>query len=584
MKTDIDPSPPSLKTAQPGAVGKDFLASIVVFLVALPLCLGIAIASGAPPALGLITGIVGGLIVGSLAGSPLQVSGPAAGLAVLVADLIGRFGMSGLAVAVLLAGLLQLVAGVLRGGRWFQAVPPSLVYGMLAGIGVLIFAAQFHVMVDDKPRSNGLQNVASIPEAIWKGLYPSGSAVHDLAALTGLITIAVLVAWTKYAPRRVRAVPAALVAVVVGTVVANVWAFPINYVKVPDNLLGAANWVQPSLFKLLLDPALLGAAVGLAVVASAETLLSAAAVDRMHDGPRTDFDRELRAQGIGNIICGLFGALPMTGVIVRSSTNVTAGAKTRLSAILHGAWLLAFVVALPFVLRLIPVASLAAVLVFTGYKLVNVGVVRQLRQYGRGEVVVYAATLAVIVAVDLLTGVLTGLALAVVKLLVTSNQLQVRVEHDQHRDHVAVELSGTASFLRLPQLVRSLRAVPASRAIEIRIRDLSYIDHASVEALADWERLHLARGAEVSIPWEQIKGHARMGTASSSARTTSADGSGASSAATPGPDLVPSMRGSAEHAAVVAQSSTVELTDATALDDARRLSLKPGTTFSSNPN
>lgn len=486
----------------------DFLPSIVVFLVALPLCLGIAVASGAPPALGLITGIVGGLVVGAIAGSPLQVSGPAAGLAVIVWDLIQRFGLGGLGVIVLLAGLVQISAGVLRGGRWFQAVPPSLIYGMLAGIGVLILASQFHVMMDDKPRGSGLANLASIPEAIWQAVYPSGSAAHHLAALTGVITIGSLLAWNRFAVERLRAIPGPLVAVVVGTLFAAAFSLPIKYVTLPDNLFGAAHWLELPSLSLLLDPAALMAAVALAIIASAETLLCAVAVDRMHGGPRTQFDRELVAQGVGNTICGLLGALPMTGVIVRSSANVSAGAKTRLSAVLHGGWLLAFVVAMPFVLRVVPIASLAAVLVFTGYKLVNVAVVQQLRRYGRGELVIYFGTLGAIVTTDLLTGVALGLALALLRLVLTFSRLKLRLHEDPAKGTVAVELDGNATFLRLPQLVEVLASVPANRRVQLSAERLSYIDHACVQALEDWERLYRARGGEVEIPWEALHAHA----------------------------------------------------------------------------
>lgn len=487
----------------------DFLSSIVVFLVALPLCLGIAIASGAPPALGLITGIVGGLVVGTISGSPLQVSGPAAGLAVIVWDLIQRFGLGGLGVIVLLAGLIQIAAGVLRGGRWFQAVPPSLIYGMLAGIGVLILASQFHVMMDDKPRGSGVANLVSIPEAIWRAVYPSGSAPHHLAALTGVVTIGSLLAWNRFAVGRLRTIPGPLVAVIVATLFAAVFSLPIKYVTLPDNLFGAANLLDLPSLGLLLDPAVLVAAAALAIIASAETLLCAVAVDRMHDGPRTQFDRELVAQGVGNTLCGLLGALPMTGVIVRSSANVGAGAKTRLSAILHGAWLLAFVVAMPFVLRIVPIASLAAVLVFTGYKLVNVAVIKQLRRYGRGELIIYFGTLGAIVTTDLLTGVALGLGLALLRLVLTFSRLKLRLQDDPANGTVAIELHGNATFLRLPQLMETLASVPPDRRVRLCAKRLSYIDHACVQAIEDWERLYRERGGEVEIPWEVLHAHAQ---------------------------------------------------------------------------
>jgi xanthine/uracil/vitamin C permease (AzgA family) len=335
-------------------VRTDALASVVVFLVALPLCMGVAIASGAPPAAGLITGVVGGLVVGTLAGSPLQVSGPAAGLSVIVWELLREHGAAGLGVIVLLAGLMQLAAGAMRLGQWFRAVSPAVIHGMLAGIGVLIAASQFHVMVDDGPKGSGIDNLLSIPAAVLRGIAPPSGTAHHIAATIGLATIAWTVLWARVAPRRLRAIPAPLVAVAAATAIAAALALPVRYVDVPENLWDAVRLPTADALRSAVSVSVMGAAAALAAVASAETLLCAAAVDQKHTGPRTDYDRELVAQGVGNAVCGVLGALPLTGVIVRSSANVDAGARTRLSAVLHGAWILAFVVLLPGVLERIP--------------------------------------------------------------------------------------------------------------------------------------------------------------------------------------------------------------------------------------
>ena len=190
----------------------DALASVVVFLVALPLCMGIAIASGVPPAAGLVTGIVGGLIVGFFSGAPLQVSGPAAGLSVIVWQLVQTHGVGALGWIVLVAGAVQLVAGLARLGQWFRAVSPAVIHAMLAGIGVLIFASQFHVMVDDAPRGSGLENLLAIPEAVYKGFVPADGSLHFQAAMIGLLTLAVMIGWRPLVPRALRVVPAPLVA------------------------------------------------------------------------------------------------------------------------------------------------------------------------------------------------------------------------------------------------------------------------------------------------------------------------------------------------------------------------------------
>ncbi|MGH9935992.1 MAG: SulP family inorganic anion transporter, partial [Blastocatellia bacterium] len=333
----------------------DFMASIVVFLVALPLCMGIAIASGAPPALGLITGVVGGLVVGAIAGSPLQVSGPAAGLTVLIWEMVNQHGIAMLGAIVLLAGLMQIALGLIKAGQWFRAISPAVIQGMLAGIGVLIIASQIHVMVDDGPKGSGLDNLLSIPDAIWKGLAPMDSSSHHLAALVGVITMAVIFAWS-YAPGKLKVVPAPLVAVVIAAAVAAIFQMPIKYVEVA-NLAGAINYPTTESLSALLNPAMIGSAIAVCFIASAETLLCATAVDRMHHGPRTQYNRELAAQGVGNSICGLLGALPMTGVIVRSSANVEAGGRTRMSAIMHGVWILGLVALAPAALNLIPTTA-----------------------------------------------------------------------------------------------------------------------------------------------------------------------------------------------------------------------------------
>jgi MFS superfamily sulfate permease-like transporter len=481
---------------------REILASGVVFLVALPLCMGIAIASGVPPALGLITGIVGGLIVGWIAGSPLQVSGPAAGLTVLVWQLVKDHGLAALGVAVLAAGLLQIVAGYFKLGRWFRAVSPALIQGMLAGIGALIFVSQFHVMVDDKPRGGGLANLLSIPESVIKGVFPIDGNSHHLAAYCGLTTIVVIVAWNKLRPERLKAVPGPLMGVVAGSMLAYFGKWEISMVEVPHSLVSSFNTPAFAAARKLLDPAFASEALGIAIIASGETLLCAAAVDKISKDSKTDYDRELMAQGVGNAICGMLGALPMTGVIVRSSANVDAGAKTRYSAVMHGAWLLALVGFLPFVLAKIPTASLAGILVFTGYKLAHPSQLVKLYKVGRGEALVFVATVVAIVATDLLKGVAVGLVMAAAKLLVTFSHLDIDVD-DERDGIIEVSLHGAATFVKLPVLADTLDGLPEGKEIHVHIGGLAYIDHACMEILGDWKEAYDETGA-VSIEWDDL--------------------------------------------------------------------------------
>lgn len=482
----------------------DFLASIVVFLVALPLCMGIAIASGAPPAAGLITGIIGGIIVGSLAGAPLQVSGPAAGLAVVVYDIIQREGFETLGIIILIAGGIQLAAGLLKLGQWFRAVSPAVIHGMLAGIGVLIFASQFHVMLDDAPRGSGIANLLALPEAVWKGISPTQGTSHQQAALIGLLTIGIIIVWKNFVPRKLQVIPAALVAVVLATGATALIGLSIRQVDVQSNILAAVQLPSLQSFGRLLDGQILVAALGLAFVASAETLLCAVAVDKMQSGSRTQYDRELAAQGVGNLICGFLGALPMTGVIVRSAANVEAGGRTRMSAIMHGVWLLIFVAALPWVLRMIPTASLAALLVFTGYKLVDLKNVRELGKYGRGEVAIYLVTLTMIVVSDLLTGVLVGIAISAAKLLYSFSHLQIDVRPEADGKSTVMYLRGTATFIRLPKLAATLEQVRPDTDLHVHFEELNYIDHACLDLLLNWEKQHESTGGRLLIDWDLL--------------------------------------------------------------------------------
>ncbi len=475
---------------------RDLMASVVVFLVALPLCMGIAIASGLPPAKGVITGIVGGLVVGWLAGAPLQVSGPAAGLTVLVFELVQQYGAAMLGPILLLAGALQLLAGRLKLGCWFRVTAPAVVYGMLAGIGILIVLSQLHVMMDAQPEASGLDNLGAFPAALWAALPFSGGNGMAAASL-GLLTIACMWTWDRLRPQRLRLLPGALLGVAAATLVGLWLGLDVRRVEVPDNLADAISWLQPADLLAFADPGLLVAALAVAFIASAETLLSAAAVDRMHQGPRADFDRELTAQGVGNMLCGVLGALPMTGVIVRSSANVQAGARTRLSAMLHALWLLAAVVLLAALLEQIPVASLAGVLVYTGLKLINLDALRQLGRYGRMAMLIHVATALTIVATDLLTGVLLGFALTLAQLAWQASRLKIGVVRDGRR--VELRMQGAATFLRVPQLARALQGVPQDAWLHVPMAHLRYIDHACMELLEEWQRANQASGARLII-------------------------------------------------------------------------------------
>lgn len=615
--------------------GRDLLASVVVFLVALPLCMGIALASGVPVAAGLMTGIIGGIIVGTFAGSPLQVSGPAAGLAVIIFEFVQDNRLEHLGLAVLLAGVIQMAAGLARIGQWFRAVSPAVIEGMLAGIGVLILSSQFHVMVDDDPKGSGLVNLITIPQAVMKGLpitpleeletrkflasnlrgvgtlheeqvqiderlaehrrtvgmeenfdlapiierqvavvdqfrtiqgkmdeagvfggkkgpkrqdafnnaantldqamtilqedeldaaaviNSQDDAVealfaaeqslknHGWAAKIGLLTIVVIVCW-RLAPKVVRAVPAPLVAIIIATAVAAGASLPVLYVEVPDNLLSEIHIPTMAVVETADWNTVIVAAIVIAIVASAETLLCATAVDQLHSGARTKYNRELFAQGVGNTLCGAVGGLPMTGVIVRSAANVQAGATSRLSAVVHGFWLLAFVAIFPFVLRLIPTSALAAMLVYIGYRLMNFGKLKALFKVSRSDGIIFLVTVGTIVATDLLTGVITGFGLSAIILLKRFSKLNVELNVDDATGQSELVLDGAATFLGIPKLAERLENVQPGTTLKINTDRLTYMDHASHEIVIQWEAQHRATGGEVIIDWDELEKSRRV--------------------------------------------------------------------------
>ncbi|WP_258945359.1 SulP family inorganic anion transporter [Actinomadura luteofluorescens] len=468
----------------------EITASLVVFLVAMPLCVGVAVASGVPAELGLITGIVGGLVTGLLPGSSLQVSGPAAGLTVLVYEAVQTYGLSTLGAIVLAAGLLQLLLGALRMGRWFRAISVAVVEGMLAGIGLTIIAGQLYAMADATAPGSGMAKLAGLPGLL---LDSTGSAAALAALGVGAGTVALLAGWA-HLPERVRKVPAALAAVALATGASFLLDLPVARLDV-QGLLGAVQPPGIGDVARLAEIGVLGTVLAFALISSAESLFSAAAVDRMHDGPRTDYDKELMAQGTGNTVCGLLGALPMTAVIVRSATNVQAGAQTKASRVLHGLWILLFAAAFPAALGFIPLAALAGVLVHAGWKLMPVKQLRPLWRRHRGEALILVLTATAVVVLNLFEGVLLGLVLAVIKTAWETSHIQIEVDETEeeagaHGRPVRVALAGHATFLRLPQMLDTLEKLPRDRPVQLDLTGLRHLDHACHTALMNWVERH----------------------------------------------------------------------------------------------
>jgi MFS superfamily sulfate permease-like transporter/carbonic anhydrase len=484
----------------------DLPASLVVFAVALPLCVAIAKACQVPTAAGLVTAIIGGILVGCLGGGALQVSGPTAGLIVILLGIGDRVGFASLGLVVFLAGLMQLAGGFLRLGQWFRAVSPAVILGMLAGIGAVLFTQQVHVTVDDAPARSALTNLVGIPRAIWDICDGhDGHLGHLPAALIGLSTLAILLLWKPFCPKRLKSIPGLLVAVVAATAGATIFDLPIQRVEF-DSLVQGITLLDFSAVPMLLrDGVVWQLALMVAIVASAETLLTAAAVDQMHIGRRTGYDRELAAQGLGNALCGLLGALPMASVIVRSSANVQAGAKSRLSAVLHGVWMLAFVMLFPALLRLVPTATLAATLVLTGIKLIQFKAIRELWKESRAEGMICIAVAFTVISWDLLVGVAVGIALSAAKLLYAFTRLRIRHRIDAANRRSTLVLEGSATFLRLPKLASTLEMLPPGIEVHVDLKGLSYIDHACLTLLVNWEKQHQATGGKLSLDWDTLR-------------------------------------------------------------------------------
>ncbi|HEU4411248.1 MAG TPA: SulP family inorganic anion transporter, partial [Polyangiaceae bacterium] len=359
-----------------------------------------------------------------------------------------------------------------------------VIHAMLAGIGIQIALAQLHIVLGGSPQSSALRNIAELPGQV--------AHLHGAAALLGLVTIAILLAWPLLPVRALRAVPAALVAVVVATAVSVVAGLGVRRVQVPVDWRSAL-----SLPELPAGDQLGAAAVAvftLAVVASAESLLSAVATDKLHGGPRANLDRELLAQGVGNTLSGLAGGLPITGVIVRSTANISAGARTRFSAILHGLWIVLFVTQLGFVLNQIPLAALAGLLVVVGVKLVNVDHIREMIKHKQATI--YFATLAGVVGINLLAGIGLGIGLSFAMLLRRLTRVRVRAEEREGRWHVVVE--GTLTFLGVPKLSGALATVPMGKHVDVDL-NVDLLDHAAFEALHAWRVTYEKNGGRVDM-------------------------------------------------------------------------------------
>lgn len=480
--------------------GADFPASVVVFLVALPLCLGIALASNAPLFSGIIAGITGGIIIGSLSGSQLSVSGPAAGLTAIVAAAILKLPtFETFLLAVVICGALQLVLGFIKAGVIGDYVPNCVIKGMLAAIGLILILKQFPHLIGYDANILGDESFTQANhENTFSGIANAFNYITPAAILIGSAGLIFQFAWEKFTAAKkgfIKIIPAPLIVVLLGIMVNELFkANGAQYAIDPKHMVNIPSahsateffsfFTHPD-FNGFLNKEVWITGVTLAMVASLETLLSIEAIDDLDPYQRvTNKERELKAQGIGNIISGLIGGLPITSVIVRSSANVNAGAKSKMSAISHGVLLLLCVAFIPGLLNLIPKSALAAVLIFTGYKLAKPSLFKAFYKKGWDQFVPFVITIVAILLTDLLIGVVIGIGVGLFFVVRSNFKTSVFIVHDDNK--YLFRLRKDVSFLNKPIIKNKLEEIPANASVLIDASRADFIDKDIIEVIEDF--------------------------------------------------------------------------------------------------
>jgi MFS superfamily sulfate permease-like transporter len=523
----------------------DIPSGLVVFLVALPLCLGISIASGATPFSGLIAGIIGGLVIGSLSNSPLSVSGPAAGLATLVAGAITALGglqnYSLFLCAVVIAGVLQIALGALKLGGIANYIPSSVIKGMLTSIGILIIAKQIpHAFGKDTDDQGHITELLPYGDEDWHELLVPFQKIEAGVLIISIVSILIMVLWDRSKfKKKIPFIPSALVAVLAAVIINEIWiavASPLKIIETP-HLVDLAIAKSPSeFFSFFTFPDLSGFLNGtvimygfiIALIASLETLLSIEAIDNLDPERRvTNTNKELFAQGVGNTVSGMIGGLPITSVIVRSSANVNAGAKTKLSTIFHGSLLLVSVILIPFLLNKIPLAALAAILILTGWKLAKPAVFVGFWKAGKYQFIPFIVTVIVIIAIDLfrvapalsgkglIIGVFAGIIAAAGAILHGNLKNSYYFHKEKHRegDTITIHLSEEVSFLNKAAIRQTLDHMPENSSVVIDASNTKYIDYDVLEIIKEFRSIK-APLKNITLELRGFKDVYKIGTAS----------------------------------------------------------------------
>ncbi len=497
----------------------DFSASIVVLLVALPLCLGIALGSGAPLFSGIIAGVIGGIVVGFASGSQLSVSGPAAGLTVIVATAILKLQVyEAFLLAVVIAGVLQIILGFIKAGVVGDYIPNSVIKGMLAAIGLILILKQFpHLIGYDADFGGDESFDQGNKENTFSGILSAVNFITPSALVIGAVSLLILICWEQKfmkSKKWLHGIPGPLVVVLAGTVINECFKiYQPGYALETKHLVALPIATSPGDFisfftfpqlQYLKNPDVWITGVTIAIVASLETLLGLEAVDKLDPLKRVSpTNRELKAQGLGNIFSGMLGGLPLTSVVVRSSANVNSGAKTKMSAILHGVFMLLCVAFIPFILNKIPLSALAAILIFTGYKLAKVSLFKEFYQKGWDQFMPFVITIIAILMTDLLKGIIVGIGLGLFFMVRSNFRSSVFIVNDNNK--YLFRLRKDVSFLNKPIVKKKLEEVPSNAFVLIDATRADFIDKDVIEEINNFMVHAHLKNIKVEIKKSQFK-------------------------------------------------------------------------------
>lgn len=510
-------------------IKSDLRSGLVVFLVALPLCLGISVASGAPAFSGIITGILAGIVVGSLSGSNVSVSGPAAGLIAIVLVAITDLGFETFLVAIIIAGFIQLVLGFLKAGTFSSYFPTSVIEGMLVAIGIIIIKKELpHAIGYDKAHEGDFFSLEKGAETgFFSELVNSVNYAHAGAIIIAVLSIGILVAFNKWKVlKKIKAIPGALVVVLFGVLVNELFISTGSKLAISQEHLVTlptassfsefiGQFSTPN-FSGFMNPQVWVVGLTIAIIASIETLLCLEAGDKMDPQKRySSPNKELKAQGIGNMLSGLVGGLPMTSVIVRTTANINAGARTKLSAISHGVLLLLAILIIPGILNKIPMASLAAILIMIGLKLASPKVFKQMWKTGKHQFVPFIITVVAVVFTDLLKGVGIGLGVSILFILRGNMKLAYFFKKEKHHEGetIFIDLAQEVSFLNKAAIKQTLVHLPKNSKVVIDAANTVYIDHDVLELIRDFLN-HGSKSKNISVTLRNFKKAYQMDDAS----------------------------------------------------------------------